>query len=202
MSGNGARVLRRSELAARDSFIDLDAAGSVGSAADAATAPKSRGIVTLVITSAAGSRARRDTAETRTRLVTDLALALTDTSSRVRLRARLWSVRAPPARAARCRPRPSSPSGTVAARPRRRRLLTLLRHRTDRLRFDVYDGTPRVTMCARAAAALATPPPSRVVRFGRRHGPRHVLIQEAVHRPLARCRVLTSRARSMGDRAI
>ena len=76
MSGNGARVLRRSSLAARDSSIDLDAAVPVGRAADAATAPKSRGIVALVFIFSWLARAARRGRETA-RFATDLALLLT-----------------------------------------------------------------------------------------------------------------------------
>ena len=74
----------------------------------------------------------------------------------------------------------------------------LLRHGAGRLRFNVYDGAPRDTACARAAAALATPPQSRAARFGRRRRrPMHGYeIQSAVRdcsrsrSPPAHCRFL------------
>ena len=75
----------------------------------------------LSCSSSAGSRARRGAAEKRhASRRTSRSYSHTDTVSRVRLRARRQSLHAPPARAARCRPRPGSLGSAVAARTRRR----------------------------------------------------------------------------------
>ena len=119
--------------------------------------------------SATGSRARRDDQATAS-LAANLALALTDTISRFAATLALRIVRFT------CCSRGSVPTSTRVcwAAPSRARMRcrsaapALLRHGAGRLRFNVYDGAPRDTACARAAAALATPPQSRAARFGRR----------------------------------
>ena len=118
--------------------------------------------------SATGSRARQDDQATAS-LAANLALALTDTSSRFAATLALQIV------CFTCCSRGSMPTSTGFAGRRCRELEcdagllpALLRHGAGRLRFNVYDGAPRDTACAHAATALATPPQSRAARFGRR----------------------------------